>query len=213
MIGYAREGEERGKGIPLSTIERVMRHYNIDQATAENYLSVHPVEMLLPERGYGLTEAQPNSEWTVAAEGVSLTELAQVIADMELPKGTKMKVIMDLKFPLGWAFDIAGAELIFKPFIPEGVSVADVYGEGSTGIVELDIDPIRLAAILAFIKAHWLAITIAGLALTFLITFMVVMVKVPAAAAIPIAFIIGTAAGVVGLMAVGIYAAGKRQRI
>ncbi len=53
----ARVGEERGGGIPLSDVERVMRHYSIDDATARYYLSVHPIEILLPERGYGLTEA------------------------------------------------------------------------------------------------------------------------------------------------------------
>ncbi|MBA7695092.1 hypothetical protein ES703_103713 [subsurface metagenome] len=30
----ARVGEERGRGIPLSDVERVMRHYNIDEAVA-----------------------------------------------------------------------------------------------------------------------------------------------------------------------------------
>ena len=55
----ARMGEERGRGFPLSDVERVMRHYNIDEVTARYYLSVHPIEMLVPERGYGLTEAIP----------------------------------------------------------------------------------------------------------------------------------------------------------
>lgn len=54
-IRQARQNEERGKGIPLSDIERVMRHYNIDRATAEYWLTVHPLDVLLPERGYGLT--------------------------------------------------------------------------------------------------------------------------------------------------------------
>ncbi|GAI55651.1 unnamed protein product, partial [marine sediment metagenome] len=46
----------RGRGIPLSDVQRVMGHYSIDEATARHYLSVHPIEILLPERGYGLTE-------------------------------------------------------------------------------------------------------------------------------------------------------------
>lgn len=55
-FGQAREGEERGRGIPLTDVERVMRHYGVDEKTACEWLGVHTVEELLPERGYGLTK-------------------------------------------------------------------------------------------------------------------------------------------------------------
>lgn len=55
MRGIRQAREDRGKGVPLSDIERVMRHYNIDRATAEYWLTIHPLDELLPERGYGLT--------------------------------------------------------------------------------------------------------------------------------------------------------------
>ncbi|MBW2559606.1 MAG: hypothetical protein JRE40_02000 [Deltaproteobacteria bacterium] len=55
-IGQAREGEERGRGVPLTDVERVMRHYNVDYETACYWLSIHTVDELLPERGTGLSQ-------------------------------------------------------------------------------------------------------------------------------------------------------------
>lgn len=46
---------QRGLGIPKSDVERVARHYNISESEAEEWLTIHPVEMLLPETGTGLT--------------------------------------------------------------------------------------------------------------------------------------------------------------
>ena len=143
------------------------------------------------------------AQWVTVAEGISFGELEQVVADMELRKGTKIRVVMDTW--ASWAFDVAGAEWTFKPFVPDGLELIDVYGENGQGIVDMEADPAWLVATLAFIKAHWLAITIAGLALALIISFITVMVKVPAAAQIPIALLVGIAVGVVGLMALSAY--------
>lgn len=140
------------------------------------------------------------AQWVTVAEGVSLSDLSATVADMELPKGTKMMVVMDLKFPVGWAFDVAGAEWLFKPFTPDGMDLIDVYGEGSQGFVEMEADPAWLVAVLAFIRAHWLAITIAGLALALIISFISVMIKLPPVAAIPVTLLVGVALGVVALI-------------
>ncbi len=137
------------------------------------------------------------AEWQVVAQGTSLFDLESTIGQMELTKGTKIRVVMDTWAP--WAFDMGGAELIFKPFIPDGVDLIDVYGEGGQGIVEVEADPIWLVAMVAFIKAHWVAITIAGFILAAIISLITVMVKVPAVAAIPIMLIVGAALGVIGL--------------
>ena len=53
-LAQAREGEERGRGVPLSDLERLMRHYNISEHTARYWLTFHTFEELLPERGTGL---------------------------------------------------------------------------------------------------------------------------------------------------------------
>lgn len=137
--------------------------------------------------------------WITAAEGTSLWDLKATIADMELSKGTRMKVIMDLKVPVGWAFDFIAAEWLMKPFVPDGMELIDVYGEGNQGVVEMEADPVWLVAALAFIKAHWVALTIAGFILAALISFIYIMIKVPVIAQIPVALLVGVAAGIVGL--------------
>lgn len=85
----AREDEDRGRGIPLADIERVMRHYGVDEATAQYYLSIHPVEVLLPERGYGLTASSPG-----VLTGTSIRELSTALNLMEdsLNEGERAKL-------------------------------------------------------------------------------------------------------------------------
>ena len=56
-MGQAREGEERGRGIPLDNAQRIARHYGITSEEACDLLRAYSVEELLPERGYGLTGA------------------------------------------------------------------------------------------------------------------------------------------------------------
>ncbi|MBA7703874.1 hypothetical protein ES703_112671 [subsurface metagenome] len=116
--------------------------------------------------------------WQTVAEGASFAELRSLIEDMELPKGTKVKVVMDLKVPIGWAFDAPGAEWLFRPLIPSGLELVDVYGGGSQGIVEMEADPVWLVALLAFIKAHWVSILIALFVLGVIIFFIRVMVEI-----------------------------------
>jgi len=53
-MGRAREGLERGRGVPYNDAERVARHYNTTIDEACYLLSLYSVEELLPERGYGL---------------------------------------------------------------------------------------------------------------------------------------------------------------
>lgn len=148
------------------------------------------------------------AEWEVVAQGVNLWDLESTVGELKLPKGSKLRVVIDLKFPLGWAF--GGADLIFKPFIPDGMELVDVYGEGSTGFIDMEADPAWLLAVLAFIKAHWLAITIAGFVLTFIIASIIILVKiavVPASSVATIAIIGGLA--VAGLLTAGILARGR----
>lgn len=143
------------------------------------------------------------AKWQVVAEGTNIWDLESTIGELELPKGSKIKVVMNLILPLGWAFDTAGAELIFKPFTPEGATLVDVYGEGSHGIVEMKADPVWLVAALAFIKAHWIAITIAGFVLTAIIATIIVLVKIAVAPALPTAaIVIGGGLALIGILAV-----------
>lgn len=142
------------------------------------------------------------AQWITVAQGTNLSDLSATIADMNLPKGTEVKVVMDTWAP--WLFDVAGAELIFKPFIPNDVELVDVYGKKGQGIVDMEVDPpITFLAFLAFLKAHWLAITIAGLALMTIITFIIVMIRVPVIVQLPLTLILGIGLGIVGVMLLG----------
>jgi len=46
--------EDRRRGVPRSDIERVAKHYGISLEEAQYWLTIHPVEELLPERGAGI---------------------------------------------------------------------------------------------------------------------------------------------------------------
>jgi rubrerythrin len=89
MNGYAREDEERGRGIPLTDVERIARHYNVSIEEAFQLLTVYSVEELLPERGYGLALYSPEE-----IIGYTLGELGPSLNTMEasLPTGGKAKV-------------------------------------------------------------------------------------------------------------------------
>lgn len=141
------------------------------------------------------------AQWQKVAEGASLGELSPIVADMELIKGARMRVVMNTQ--ISWLFDMAGAELAFAGSVPEGMELVDVYGEGGQGIVELEADPVWLIAALAFIKLHWVALFIgvlAGFVLGVITTAVAVFIlKVPAVAQIPVMLIIGAALGIVGL--------------
>lgn len=103
----AREGEERGRGIPLSDIERVMRHYNVDEPTARYYLTVHPEEILLPERGYGLLT------------GTSISELGSALNLMEdsLVVGERAKLeLATYELPSRDDLDTMWAEMVTSGF-------------------------------------------------------------------------------------------------
>lgn len=147
-------------------------------------------------------------EWEVAAEGTNIWDLASTVGELELAKGSKVKVVMDLKVPVGGMFNLAVADWLAGRFVPDGLVFVDAYGEGSQGIIEFEADPARLLAVLAFIKAHWLAITIAGFLLTAIVIAIIVMVKIAVAPTLPIAAIaIGG-----GLALIGILALTKKRR-
>jgi hypothetical protein len=46
---------DRGKGVPRSDVERVMQHYNVDEATAKDMIA-QCGSGILPPRGTGLQQ-------------------------------------------------------------------------------------------------------------------------------------------------------------
>ncbi|MBA7620266.1 hypothetical protein ES703_27612 [subsurface metagenome] len=106
--------------------------------------------------------------WKTVAEGKSIDELVATVGNFELKKGTKIRFEMDLNMPVAFVFDLAGVEHLFSI---DGVDIKDVYGEGLwKAVIEAEADPAWLVAILAFIRAHWIAIVIGGIILYTLIS-------------------------------------------
>ena len=114
--------------------------------------------------------------WKTVAQGRSLDELAATVKDFELTKGTKIRFELDLNMPVSFLFDVAGIEHLFSI---EGVDITDVYGEGwSRGVIEAEADPAWLAAIVAWVGAHWVAIAIGGILLYTVVSFLRMLVDV-----------------------------------
>ena len=145
--------------------------------------------------------------WIVAAQGTSFSDLKETIQDMELPKGTKMKVVMDLKVPVGGSFNWAVSDWLAEKFVPDGMEFIDAYGEGSQGTIEMESDPAFLLAILAFIKSHWFALVIAGFLLWLIISLINVLINIPEALQIPTLILVG-----IGIAAVGLLILSTRKR-
>lgn len=143
------------------------------------------------------------AEWQAVAEGTNIWDLASTVGELELRKGSKVRVFMDLKVPVGGMFNWAIADWLAGKFVPDGLIFIDAYGEGSQGIIEFEADPAWLLAVLAFIKAHWLALTIAGLFLTAIIAAIIILIKIAVAPALPVAAIaIGGGLALIGILAV-----------
>jgi hypothetical protein len=90
-ISQAREGEERGRGIPLSTVERACRHYGI---TPEQYLA-NPEAYPLPERGAGLQGGNMRGQ-----SSPIVAKAERVVRDYQIGQGG---IAQDVSIP-GWLF-------------------------------------------------------------------------------------------------------------
>jgi len=146
--------------------------------------------------------------WIQIGAGNNIGSLKQTVGDMNLPPGTKIRAVMDTKFPS--YFDGPTAAWSFSGQIPPSCELLDVWGEGpiwpwasGQAVVEMEVkegrsglserptsqfvsaQPISgsitfavVGTVIGFIAAHWLAILIAGIVITLLISFIRVMVKI-----------------------------------
>lgn len=117
--------------------------------------------------------------WITAAEGNNLSDLQATIADRDLKPGTRVKMVMEFNVPgAAKALDMWGAENLFRSQIPPEMRLIDVYEEGGKGIVEMEAEGAWFLPLLAFVKAHWLWIIVAGVALYLLIKFVRMIIQV-----------------------------------
>jgi len=123
-----------------------------------------------------------------------------LVADVELPKGARLKVEMQVPFGFGPLFDLPGAELPFRAVTPSGMDLVDVYGEGvRKGVVVMESDPAWLLPVLAFVKAHWLAILVSGFVLGVLVTMIRIFASIPVDGGTPWLLIAGIVVAVIVL--------------
>ncbi|MBA7466247.1 hypothetical protein ES707_01424 [subsurface metagenome] len=156
----------------------------------------------------------PSEYWTVAEAG-SFEELEGIMPDLDVPKGGRIRIIMELNQPVAPAFDLAGAEWLFGGIMPEGLDLIDIHGEGwTTVVIEGEADPVRLAAIPAFLVAHWLGLSLAAIGITATLGFLLLAIKVDINKAIEAAPSVTKwlAIGAIGAAAIGLLAVVSKKR-
>lgn len=77
----------------------------------------------------------------VVFQAGSLSALEDITASALLEPGSTFVVELQLKQPVAAAFNLAGAESVFSPVVPPGLSLVDVRGVGTrTVVVEMRVD-------------------------------------------------------------------------
>lgn len=156
--------------------------------------------------------------WRLLSQSDSIQTLGDdVIEDMELPEGTRVRVTMNFIMPIGYLFDLPGAEYIFRPMMPEGIDLIDVHSNGAwSAIIEGLVDPAWLIAALAFIKVHWLAISLITIGVTFGLAELIKSIRfdgdVPSLATNIATIVKWSAIGAVGVLGIKLLSDLSRRR-
>ena len=156
----------------------------------------------------------PSEYWTVAEAG-SFEELEGLMPDLDVPKGGRIRITMELNQPVAPAFDLAGAEWLFEDVMPEGLDLIDVHGEGlTTVVIEGEADPVRLAMIPAFLVSHWLGLSLAVMGIAATLGFLLLAIKVDVNKLVEAAPSVTKwlAIGAVGAAAIGVLAVVSKKR-
>lgn len=116
--------------------------------------------------------------WKLVAESDSLETFGDdVVEDMELPKGTRVRITMNFHLPVGYFFNLPGAEYIFSPVMPEGIELIDVHANGAWGaIVEGVADPAWLIPLLTSVK-FWAGVSLFSIGIAFALGIIISWVK------------------------------------
>lgn len=148
--------------------------------------------------------------WKTVAEGRDFDSLRQLVGDMELKKGTRVKVEMEVPWYAVPAFDLAGAEWPARLLVPEGMDLVDVYGANGKGVILMEADPARLVAVLGFIVTYKYAllITIGLITVAIAAIVMAVRVSIEVPAVVQPFFWLAVA----GVAAVGLIGVGALRR-
>lgn len=129
----------------------------------------------------------PEEYFTVATAN-SFEELKEIMPRLEVPKGERVRFVMELNLPVAPLFDLAGAEFIFEAVMPEGLTLIDVYGEGwRTAVIECEADPVWLPAVGAFLLLHWKALSLLAIGIMLALGFLILTIRVDVTKAVEVA--------------------------
>ncbi|MBT9133026.1 MAG: hypothetical protein DDT33_01557 [Firmicutes bacterium] len=126
--------------------------------------------------------------WETIAEGTKL-ETLEVVRQRRLAKGTRVRFHMTVRTPLGLpmarAFDLPGAEPIFRRVMPEGLELVDVHSPDNHEQVVIDArvtsNPIvTTTAILLFVKANWLKLSLVTIGIVFALGALITAIRIDA---------------------------------
>ena len=90
MALATRTEKAQGPGEPGTDVERVMAHHNVSREEAQRWLSIYPVEKLLPERGAGLTQGTTKTLAKVTDEEF-VSQVAEYVASIPVSTFLRMK--------------------------------------------------------------------------------------------------------------------------
>jgi hypothetical protein len=99
--------------------------------------------------------------------------------------------------------------------MPEGLALIDVHGEGlTTVVIEGESDPVRLAAIGAFLVAHWLGLSLTAIGIAAALGFLLLAIKVDVNKVVEAAPSVTKwlAIGAIGAAAIGLLAVVSKKR-
>lgn len=114
--------------------------------------------------------------YRIVAQGTSVEDLQATVSNMNLTKGTKIKVEMETGSDwMARVFDAYGAEALFASYVPSGCTMVDVHSDGTKGVVEMEADPVVVDDLIAGI-IFWSAVIIV---LGIVISLIIVSVESP----------------------------------
>ena len=107
----------------------------------------------------------------------------EALRDVDIPDGVVGKdepfiIELDLNQPVARAFDLFGAEFLFRNAMPEGLDLVDIHSAGpSRVVIETVGDPIPFFLIGAFLARHWVFLFLGAIGLSISLGFLIAAVR------------------------------------
>ncbi len=160
-----------------------------------------------------------SDNFTLIAQAADFDELNNELAQNpgRLDSGDRVRFTMQLNGPYAPAFNLPGAELLFRDKMPPGLILDDVHGEGwSTVVIEAHATSPWFAAVGAWLVSEWYIIPLVAIGISLIlgtaitsISFLVSAVRAPETVPKTAMWI---AVGVGGLALISLLAFGAKKK-